>query len=139
MNRQLDAAVDAFAAQPGVAPVQVERLRRVLQGYQALLRGLNDAVKQGALRSFPLDPSWEGPIGHTDIASGTMRLPFGALSSSDHGTGSSVHTALKLQEMSLRFGNSDYVDSQGRTTRVSQEMVSNLQQTFMCLSSRQTT
>lgn len=130
MNRQLDAAVDAFAAQPGVAPVQVERLRRSLQEDEALLRSLNDAAKQGSLRSFALDSGRDDPIGRTDIASGTMQLPPGALSSPERSTGFSLHTALKLQEMSLRFGHSEYVDSQGRTARVSQEMVSNLQQTL---------
>jgi hypothetical protein len=130
MNRQLDAAIDAFATQPGVTAAQAERLRRSLQADDALLRSLNDAARQGTLRSFALESNQDDPVGRTDIASGTMRLPPASLSSLESGTTVSLHTALKLQEMSLRFGNSEYVDGQGRTARVSQEMVSNLQQTL---------
>ncbi|ALN82605.1 hypothetical protein LA76x_4497 [Lysobacter antibioticus] len=130
MNRQLDAAIDAFAAQPGITMAQAEQLRRSLQADETLLRGLNDAAKQGTLRSFALESVQDDLVGRTDIVSGTMRLPPDALSSAEHGTAASLHTALKLQEMSLRFGNSEYVDSQGRAARVSQEMVSNLQQTL---------
>ncbi|MGO1000537.1 XVIPCD domain-containing protein [Lysobacter sp. CA196] len=130
MNRQLDAAIDAFATQSGVTATQAEQLRRSLQADEALLRSLNDAARQGTLRSFAMESNQDDPVGRTDIASGTMRLPPAALSSPERGTATSLHTALKLQEMSLRFGNSEYVDSQGRTARVSQEMVSNLQQTL---------
>lgn len=127
MNRQLDAAVDAFAAQPNVTTVQVEQLRKVLEADSSLAVAMNEAAKEGRLRAFTLDSGRDDPIGRTEIASGTMRLPPEAFSASQGEGCASLNTALKLQEMSLRLGNSEYQDSAGRTVAVSQAMVDNLQ------------
>lgn len=54
-NRQLDAAIDAFAVQSDVKAAQAEQLRRAIEADDVLLKRMNDAAKQGRLRSFALD------------------------------------------------------------------------------------
>lgn len=129
MNEQLDAAVDAFEAQTSANAVYVQKLRHALQTDDALLRGMNQAAKDGSLRSFVLDASQDSLIGRADIATGIVALPSSAFS----GTQSSLPSlgaVLKLQEMSLRFGHSKYADAHGQQVSVSQEMVGNLQQSI---------
>lgn len=126
-NRQLDAAIDAFAVQSDVKAAQAEQLRRAIEADDVLLKRMNDAAKQGRLRSFVLDSSQDGPIGRTEIASGTMKLPPTVFAADTGAKVASLNTALTLQEMSLRFGDGEYLNSQGQRAPVSQEMVGNLQ------------
>ncbi|ALN89589.1 XVIPCD domain-containing protein [Lysobacter gummosus] len=127
MNKQLDAAVKAFATSPGVSDAHVGHLREALVSDDELLEEMNKAAKLGRLTSFSISPTSESLVGDIDIRSGVVGLPISALAGSDAGSKGRLDAALKIQEMSLRFGNSTYKDEAGNVVPVSQEMVGNLQ------------
>ncbi|KRB03240.1 hypothetical protein ASD86_20320 [Lysobacter sp. Root690] len=127
MNKQLDAAVDAFASSAGVTDAHVERLRETLVSDDKLLERMNKAARQEQLTSFAVSARPDSLVGDIDIRSGVIGLPLNALAQSEGASKGRLDAALRIQEMSLRFGNATYKDEAGVTVAVSQEMVSNLQ------------
>ncbi|WP_254813365.1 hypothetical protein [Xanthomonas campestris] len=127
-NTQLQAALAQFAGQPGVSADQVSQLRATLAADQDLTQRLNSEAANGHLTGFALGASGSEPLtGSYEKSTGVITLP--AL---DPGSGPStdLRAALRLQEMSVRFANSTYLDANQQSQPVTQNMVANLQATI---------
>ncbi|MCC5069244.1 hypothetical protein LLE67_15590 [Xanthomonas campestris] len=127
-NTQLQAALAQFAGQPGVSADQVSQLRATLAADQDLTQRLNSEAANGHLTGFALGASGSEPLtGSYEKSTGVITLP--AL---DPGSGPStdLRAALRLQEMSVRFAHSTYLDANQQSQPVTQNMVTNLQATI---------
>lgn len=124
-NKQLSDAIDRLAADPGVTADQFAQLRNALASDSKLLDRMNDEAKLGHIKVFVIGE--EGPAGRYDIQSGTVTLPTASFRPSGVSASEDLTAVLKLQDMSVRFGNSVYADTSGRKVPVSQEMLGNLQ------------
>lgn len=127
-NVQLQAALARFASQPGVTPDQEAQLRATIAADQDLAQRFNQEAANGHLTGFALSPTGSQPlIGSYDKSSGVVTLPTlqpGPAAAED------LHGALRLQEMSMRFAHSTYVDANQQNQAVTQDMVTNLQATI---------
>ncbi|MBT2747819.1 MULTISPECIES: hypothetical protein [unclassified Lysobacter] len=132
LNQQLQAAVRQFAAQPGINPDQEAQLRAAITWDANLLQQLNQNAANGQLKGFALSQagSTANLAGTYDIASAVVTLP--ATDFSPIGTTPSVDliATLRVQDMSLRFAHTSYVDAASITRAVTQDMVTNLQSTI---------
>jgi len=127
-NAQLEAALAQFANQPGVTADQEAKLRATIAADRDLTRRLNQEADNGHLTGFALGPSGSEPLtGSYDKASGVVTLP--ALQSGP-AAAEELRGALRLQEMSMRFAHSTYVDANQQNQAVTQDMVTNLQATI---------
>ncbi|MEC3887494.1 hypothetical protein [Xanthomonas campestris] len=127
-NTQLQAALAQFAGQPGLSADQVSQLRATLAANQDLIQRLNNEAANGHLPGFALGASGSEPLtGSYEKSTGVITLP--AL---DPGSGRStdLRAALRLQEMSVRFAHSTYLDANQQSQPVTQNMVTNLQATI---------
>ncbi len=120
INPQLKAALDAFAAEPGVTPEQVTQLKSTIQATPALLRAFNEDAANGHLQGFVLAPAGPESIGRYDLASNKIAIPAAVLSGAAP-VDPDLRAVLKLQDMSLRFA---------RMPGVSADMHQNLERTI---------
>lgn len=131
-NAQLQAAIAQFAAQPCIMPDQEAQLRAAITQNANLLQHLNQDAANGQLKGFALPQAGTAPnlTGTYDMASGVVTLP--ATSFQPTGTAPSVDltATLRVQDMSLRFAHTSYVDAANVTQPVTQDMVTNLQSTI---------
>ncbi|MXV05547.1 MULTISPECIES: XVIPCD domain-containing protein [unclassified Xanthomonas] len=127
-NAQLQEALSRFASQPGVTADQVAQLRSTIAADQDLTQRLNQEAANGHLSGFAVSPSGsQSLIGSYDKSSGVVTLPTlqpGSAAAAD------LRDALRLQEMSIRFAHSTYVDAHQQSQAVTQDMVTNLQATI---------
>lgn len=119
-NRQLTAALNQFALEPGVSPEQAAQLRAAINATPTLLNSLNADAANGHLRSFALAPPGPASIGQYDIASGKVTLPAEVLTGTTP-VNPDLRAVLKLQDMSLRFAH---------TASVTADMHANLERTL---------
>lgn len=120
INPQLKAALDAFAAEPGITPEQVAQLKSTIQATPALLRAFNEDAANGHLQGFALAPAGRESIGRYDAASNKIAIPAEVLSGNPP-VDPDLRAVLKLQDMSLRFA---------RMPGVSADMHQNLERTI---------
>lgn len=118
-NAQLEAALVAFRRQPGVSPQQVAQLRNAIGAPPALTPALNQDAAAGRLTGLALGAPGDSRVGRYDPASGIITLPAELLPGS--GPATDLRSALKLQDMSLRFAH---------LPGVTPEMHGNLQKTL---------
>lgn len=127
-NAQLEAALAQFANQPEVTADQEAKLRATIAADRDLTQRLNQEAANGHLTGFALGPSGsESLTGSYDKASGVVTLP--ALQpgpSADE----ALRGSLRLQEMSMRFAHSTYMDANQQRQAATQDMVTNLQATI---------
>ncbi|QNH17838.1 hypothetical protein HEP74_02994 [Xanthomonas sp. SS] len=127
-NAQLQTALASFSSQPGVTPDQAAQLRAALSVDQDLVERLNQQAASGHLNGFALSPNGaDALIGSYDKSSGIVTLPAlqaGPAAATD------LRAALRLQEMSMRFAHSAYIDGNQQSQAVTPNMVTNLQATI---------
>ncbi|MFC3655551.1 hypothetical protein ACFOPN_07670 [Xanthomonas hyacinthi] len=131
-NAQLQAAIGQFAARPGVTPDQEAQLRAAITQDANLLQHLNQDAANGQLRSFAL-PQAGAPAnlaGTYDMASGIVTLPATSFQTTGTAPSADLVAALRVQDMSLRFAHTSYVDAANVAEPVTQDMVTNLQSTI---------
>lgn len=127
-NAQLQAILDNFSNQPDVSSEQAALLLAAIRDDSDLAQRMNEQAATGHLTGFTQGQSNQGQLtGTYDKTTGVVTLPPLA---SEPGVDQGLRGALRLQEMSIRFAHSTYVDSDGRNRTVSQDMVSNLQSTI---------
>jgi len=126
----LDAAVEQFAQQPGVAPAQVASLRTALSSDLDLTQRLDVQATSGALRGFAqaLGGAPDRPVGAYDRTTGTITLPISAFPAS--GAITEVHSVLRVQAMVVDFAGKSYPDAAGAMHPVIPDMLNNLQGTL---------
>ncbi|MBT2746069.1 MULTISPECIES: XVIPCD domain-containing protein [unclassified Lysobacter] len=124
-NKELSNAIDRLWADPAAIPDQIAQLRDALVSDSKLLDRMNDEAKLGHIKAFVIGE--EGLAGRYDIQSGTVVLPTTSFRPSGISASEDLTAVLKLQDMSVRFGNSVYADRSGSKVPVSQEMLGNLQ------------
>lgn len=89
---------------------------------------LNQAAASGHLKGFEPGVGGSEPLtGSYDKASGIVTLPAFEPGSAPT---TNLRGSLRLQEMSIRFANSSYVDANQQRQHVTQDMVTNLQSTI---------
>lgn len=131
-NTQLQAAIGQFAAQPGITPDQEAQLRAAITQDTNLLQRLNQDAANGQLRSFVL-PQAGAPTNLTgtyDMASGTITLPTSSFQPTGTVPNADLVATLRVQDISLRFAHTSYVDAANVAKPVTQDMVTNLQSTI---------
>ncbi|MCS4233669.1 XVIPCD domain-containing protein [Stenotrophomonas sp. BIGb0135] len=131
-NAQLQTALDHFSAQPNVTPAQHDQLRAAIVQNPDLLLKLNQDAVNGQLRGFALPQNGTPPnlVGTYDLASGVITLPAGDFQSEGTTPGADLAASLRVQNLSLRFAHSTYLDANGTTQPVTQDMITNLQSTL---------
>ncbi|MDQ1094202.1 hypothetical protein QE400_003615 [Xanthomonas sacchari] len=128
VNAQLEAALAQFANQPGVTTDQEAKLRATITADRDLTQRLNQAAANGHLTGFSLGPSGSETLtGSYEKASGVVILP--ALEPGP-AAAEALRGSLRLQEMSVRFAHSTYLDAHQQSRPVTQDMVTNLQATI---------
>ncbi|WP_420009117.1 XVIPCD domain-containing protein [Xanthomonas sacchari] len=128
VNAQLEATLARFANQPGVTADQGAKLRATITADRDLTQRLNQAAANGHLTGFALGPSGSETLtGSYDKASGVVTLP--ALEPGP-AAAEALRGSLRLQEMSVRFAHSTYLDAHQQSQPVTQDMVTNLQATI---------
>ena len=131
-NAQLQAAIGRLAAQPGITPDQEAQLRAAISQDANLLQHLNQDAANGQLKGFAL-PQAGAPAnlaGTYDMASGIVTLPATSFQPTGAAPSADLVAALRVQDMSLRFAHTSYVDAANVTQPVTQDMVTNLQSTI---------
>ncbi|WAT15067.1 hypothetical protein [Xanthomonas fragariae] len=131
-NAQLQAAISQFAAQPGITPDQEAQLRAAITQDASLLQHLNQDAANGQLKGFALPQAGTAPnlAGTYDMASGVVTLPATSFQPSGTAPSADLAATLRVQDMSLRFAHTNYVDAANVTQPVTQDMVTNLQSTI---------
>jgi len=131
-NPQLQAAITRFAAQPGVSLDQQAQLRAAIAQDTHLLRQLNQAAANDQLKGFALAQAGAPAnlAGAYNIASGVVTLPVASFRPTGTAPGADLVAALRVQDMSLRYAHSSYVDAAGVSQPVTQDMLANLQSTL---------
>ncbi|WP_057920592.1 XVIPCD domain-containing protein [Lysobacter capsici] len=124
-NKQLSEAVDRLSDDPHATRDHIAQLRNALASDSELLDRMNDEAKLGHIKAFVIGE--QGPAGYYDIQSGTVTLPAVSFRPAGVSDSGDLAAVLKLQDMSIRFGNSVYADTSGHKIPVSQEMLGNLQ------------
>ncbi|CEJ48814.1 hypothetical protein ACSAM1_20910 [Xanthomonas citri pv. bilvae] len=127
-NTQLQSILGQFAGRPDVTPDQEAQLRTTILADSSLLQKLNQAAASGHLKGFEPGVGGSEPLtGSYDKASGIVTLPAFEPGSAPT---TNLRGSLRLQEMSIRFANSSYVDANQQRQHVTQDMVTNLQSTI---------
>lgn len=131
-NQQLQAALAQFAAQPGVTSDQEAQLRAAITQDAQLLQRLNQDAANVQLKGFALPQAGTAPnlLGTYDIASGVVTLPTTNFQPTGTTPSADLTATLRLQDMSLRFADSSYVNAANITQPVTQDMLTNLQSTI---------
>ena len=131
-NAQLQAALTHFAAQPGVTPDQAAQLTAAVTHDARLLQRLNDDAAAGHLTGFALPPAGAAPnlTGTYDKASGVVTFPPGDFQPTGSVPGNDLVASLRVQDMAVRYAHTTWVDAAGNTQPVSQNMITNLQDTL---------
>ncbi|WP_249452640.1 hypothetical protein [Xanthomonas arboricola] len=127
-NSQLQSILAQFAGRPDVTPDQEAQLRATIAADPGLAQKLNQEAASGHLKGFEPGVGGSEPLtGSYDKASGIVTLPAFEPGSAPT---ESLRGSLRLQEMSMRFANSSYVDANQQSHLVTQDMVTNLQATI---------
>ncbi|MDP9899973.1 hypothetical protein [Variovorax ginsengisoli] len=132
-NSQLQAALAQFAAQPGLTPAHEAQLRAAIASDARLQEHLSQAATDGHLKGFALSQAGVQPnlAGTYDKASGVVTLPSSSFAPTGTAASADLSATLRLQDLSLRFAQSDYDDCASKLRRpVTQGMVDNLQSTI---------
>jgi hypothetical protein len=138
-NAQLEAALASFGQQPGVSADQEAQLRSAITTDARLLGQLNQVAQAGQLQGFALPASGSTTanlVGQYDLQTGIVALPTTAFQPSGTVPSADLKAVMQLQEMSIRFGNSTYIDppqagvATPATHPVSHDMLDNLQNTI---------
>lgn len=131
-NAQLQAAISQFASQPGITPDQEAQLRAAITQDANLLQHLNQDAANGQLKGFALRQASAAPnlTGTYDMASGVVTLPATSFQPAGTAPSADLTATLRVQDMSLRFAHTSYVDAANVTQPVTQDMVTNLQSTI---------
>lgn len=135
-NPQLEAALVQFG-QSGATPVQEAQLRAALAADAQLMRQYNQAAQAGQVQGFALPAAGSGPnlIGQYDLASNVVTLPVGAFQAAGNTPSADLRGSLQVQEMMVRFGNSNYAlagatpNAPSTTHPMTQDMLDNFQRT----------
>ncbi|MGO4776063.1 hypothetical protein AB4084_11255, partial [Lysobacter sp. 2RAB21] len=131
-NAQLQAAIAQFAAQSGITPDQEAQLRAAITQNASLLQHLNQDAASGQLKGFSLSQVGAAAnlVGTYDMASGVVTLPATSFQPTGTAASADLTAALRVQDMSVRFAHTSYVDAANATRPVTQDMVTNLQSTI---------
>ncbi|MFA0924639.1 XVIPCD domain-containing protein [Xanthomonas fragariae] len=131
-NAQLQAAIAQFAAQPSITPDQEAQLRAAITQNASLLQHLNQDAANGQLKGFALPQAGAAAnlAGTYDMASGVVTLPATSFQPAGTAASADLTATLRVQDMSLRFAHTNYVDAANVTQPVTQDMVTNLQSTI---------
>ncbi|MGH8387309.1 MAG: XVIPCD domain-containing protein [Pseudomonas sp.] len=132
-STQLEAALAQFSGQQGVTPDQVAQLRAALTADARLLRQFDQAAQAEHLKGFALqaaNSNIHNLVGAYDIQSGVVMLPRASFQTTGPAPSTDLKATLKVQQMSVEFGNSTYQDAASNSHSVTQDMVDNLQSTI---------
>lgn len=127
-NKPLSDAIGRLLEDPDAGAERVVQLRDALASDGKLLDRMNDEARLGHIKAFVITE--DAPVGRYDIPSGTLALPAASFGPSGARASEDLAAILKLQDMSVRFGNSVYTDASGNKTPISQEMLGNLQRSI---------
>ncbi|MGV7204179.1 XVIPCD domain-containing protein [Xanthomonas citri] len=127
-NTQLQSILAQFAGRSDVSPDQESQLRATIASDPELTQRLNQEAASGHLKAFVPGVGGSEPLtGSYDKASGIVTLPAFEPGSAPT---MNLRGSLRLQEMSMRFANSSYMDANQQSQPVTQDMVTNLQATI---------
>ena len=138
-NAQLEAALVQFGQQSGVSQDQAAQLRSAITSDPKLLGELNQAALSNQLRGFALPVAGSATpnlVGQYDLQTGVVSLPSAAFQTSGTVPTADLKAVMQVQEMTIRFGNSTYIDppqpgvATQATHPVTQDMIDNLQSTI---------
>ncbi|WP_099206235.1 XVIPCD domain-containing protein [Xanthomonas citri] len=127
-NTQLQSILAQFAGRSDVSPDQESQLSATIASDPDLTQRLNQEAASGHLKAFVPGVGGSEPLtGSYDKASGIVTLPAFEPGSAPT---MNLRGSLRLQEMSMRFANSSYMDANQQSQPVTQDMVTNLQATI---------
>jgi hypothetical protein len=128
-NAELQAALTQFSTQPGVSADQAAQLRAAIVTNTSLLNRFNQDAHAGHLSGFALQVPGGAAnlVGTYDLQTGVMTLPNGSFQASGAVPSVDLKATLKLQDMSLRLGQSSYPDAANVSQPVTKDMLDNLQ------------
>ena len=133
-NAQLEAALVQFGQSS--TPEQEAQLRSALRADQELMADFNQAALAGQVSGFTVDPTGKSHAGSYDMASGVITLPADAFQPTGNLPGADMRGSLRVQEMMVRFGHSDYILAPATpgglptTHPMTQDMLDNFQRTL---------
>ena len=133
-NAQLEAALVQFGQSS--TPEQEAQLRFALRADRELMADFNQAALAGQVRGFTVAPAGKSHAGSYDMASGVITLPADAFQPTGNLPGADMRGSLRVQEMMVRFGHSDYTLAPATpgglptTHPMTQDMLDNFQRTL---------
>lgn len=132
LNAQLQLAINQFAAQSGITPDHEAQLLAAISQDASLLRHLNQDAASGQLKGFALSQAGTAPnlVGAYDMSSGVVTLPATSFQPTGTAPSADLASALRVQDMSVRFAHTSYLDAANVIQPVTQDMVTNLQSTI---------